>query len=111
MQAAFFYVITYAFIVLNIFLILIVLRKPNGELLQTLVEVKGIARSNPYLGIFLTTNMFSLAGIPPLAGFFSKLFIIKALIDANLSFVPILVVFLSVIAAVYYIRVVRFIVF
>ena len=93
------------------FLILLVIRKPNGEMLQTLFEVRGIVRSQPYLGIFLMTNMFSLAGIPPLAGFFSKLFIIKSLLAANLIFLPVLVVFLSVIAAVYYIRVVRFIVF
>lgn len=101
----------YVFVVLNLFLILTVLRKTNNEVIQTIAELRSVVRSNPYIGVLLLTNMFSLAGIPPLAGFFSKLFIIKALLDAGLVFIPILVVSLSVIAAVYYIRVVRFIVF
>lgn len=110
-QAAFFYVLVYGFLVLNLFLILTALRKTTGETVHTLSQLRTVSRANPYLAIFLAANMFSLAGIPPLAGFFSKLFLLKALLEADLIYVAILVVFLSVIAAVYYIRVVRFLYF
>lgn len=110
-QAAFFYVLVYGFLVLNLFLILTALRRATGETVHTLSQLRTVSRANPYLAIFLAANMFSLAGIPPLAGFFSKLFLLKALLEANLIYVAIIVVFLSVIAAVYYIRVVRFLYF
>lgn len=110
-QAAFFYVLVYGFLVLNLFLILTALRRITGENVQTLSQLRTVSRANPYLAIFLAANMFSLAGIPPLAGFFSKLFLLKALLEADLIYVSIIVVFLSVLAAVYYIRVVRFLYF
>ena len=66
-----------------------------------------LARTNPALAFFLAVMLFSLAGIPPLAGFFAKLYVFLAAIKAGLYVLAVLGVVASVVGAYYYLRIVK----
>ena len=67
----------------------------------------GLSRNQPLLALTLGIFMFSLAGIPPLAGFFGKLYVFRAAVDAELYALAIIGVLASVVAAFYYLRIVK----
>nr|YP_011008336.1 NADH dehydrogenase subunit 2 [Scytothamnus australis]WBP70307.1 NADH dehydrogenase subunit 2 [Scytothamnus australis] len=79
---------------------------PNSSSL-TFVDAMGLSRSNPILGFGVILMIFSLAGIPPLGGFFAKLNIFIGLMDSSFYLVTILAVLTSVISAFYYIRLIK----
>lgn len=104
------YIIIYLSIMVGIFLILQNLQmseKYNG----TLECLRGLARHNPFLAFCLSTLLFSLAGIPPLAGFFAKLYVIQPLIELKLYWLAVILVLASVVAAYYYLRLIKFMYF
>jgi NADH-quinone oxidoreductase subunit N len=63
--------------------------------------------TNPFMAFVLAMLMFSLAGIPPLAGFFGKYFVFLAAIEAELYALAIIGVLASVVGAVYYLRIIK----
>ncbi|MEA2812667.1 MAG: NADH-quinone oxidoreductase subunit, partial [Rhodospirillaceae bacterium] len=70
-------------------------------------DLAGLARSEPMMALALLVFMFSLAGIPPLAGFWGKLYIFIAAIEAKLYVPAVLGVLASVVASYYYLRIVK----
>jgi len=106
--ALFFYIIAYILISLNFFGIILNLRKIDNNLkLKKINEYVLLFKSNKILAINFSIILFSIAGVPPLLGFFSKLYIFKAAIHANLYLITILAAVLSVIACLYYIRIIK----
>ena len=79
----------------------------QGRMVEDISSLAGLSRSRPMLAASLGVFMFSMAGIPPLAGFFGKLYIFLAAIDAGLYALTIIGVLSSVVAAFYYVRIVK----
>ena len=79
----------------------------TGRMVEGITDLGGLARSQPILAFALALLMFSMAGIPPLAGFFGKWYIFLAAIDAQLYTLAIIGVLTSVIGAYYYLRIIK----
>lgn len=110
--ASFYYYLIYTIALLNIFCILVAVRRhPFNVKLKNIVEFVSISHSNLVLSILLIISLLSLAGIPPLAGSFGKLSVFFALVSNGSNFLALIVVLLSVLTVVYYIRIIRYILF
>lgn len=107
----FYFFIPYMFILLGIFFIIIIFRKIKNEKFDLLWDFSLLANSNLLLGFILAILFFSLAGIPPLSGFFGKFFILLAIFLNKFFFLFFIVLFFSVFGSFYYFRVVRFLFF
>src|SRR4029078_6342025 len=105
-QSVIIYMAIYLIMTLGSFACGVAMRR-NGEQVETIGDLAGLARTNGLHAFFLAVFMFSLAGIPPLAGFFAKYFIFMAAIKANLVTLAVIGVLASVVGAVYYIRIVK----
>ena len=79
----------------------------NGEYVETIEDLAGLSRTNPTMAFFLAAMMFSLAGVPPLAGFFAKFYVFSAAVNAGLYGLAVIGVLLSAIGAYYYLRIVK----
>ena len=81
----------------------------DEDLLESdrLDDFRGLNRRNPWLALLMLIVMFSLAGIPPTAGFFAKLMVLQAALDAGFVAVVVAAVILAVIGAFYYLRIVK----
>lgn len=104
--ASFFYAVIYGFMSLAGFGLLIMLSR-NGVEFENLEQLKGLNRRQPWFAFLMLLVMFSMAGIPPLVGFFAKLSVLNALLEANLAWVAVVAVIFSLIGAFYYLRVVK----
>jgi NADH-quinone oxidoreductase subunit N len=105
-SAALFYVLIYATMSCAAFGLILYLSAKDFES-DKLSDLKGLSKRNPVLALLLLITMFSMAGIPPTAGFFAKMSVIQALIDADLTWVAVVAVLLAVIGAYYYLRIVK----
>lgn len=106
--ATFFYVIIYIVMTIATFSILLSIRKQgNLSKLKYLNDLSGLFVSNPQIAVSFAIVMFSMCGIPPLAGFFSKMFIFISAINMEMYFLAIIGVMTSVIASFYYIRIIK----
>ena len=85
----------------------VLLMRRNGRAVEDIDDLAGLARTQPMFAAALAIFMFSLAGIPPLAGFFAKIYVFYAAIDAGLVTLAVIGVLASVVGAYYYIRVVK----
>ncbi len=79
----------------------------NGEGVENISDLAGLAHTDGVMAFFLATMMFSLAGIPPLAGFFAKWYVFNAAIQARLYPLAVIGVLSSAVAAFYYLRIVK----
>ncbi|MEO1227186.1 MAG: proton-conducting transporter membrane subunit, partial [Pseudomonadota bacterium] len=70
-------------------------------------DLAGLSKTNPMMALVLAIFMFSMAGIPPLAGFFGKLFVFQAALEAELYTLAVIGVLTSVVAAFYYLRIIK----
>lgn len=110
--AAMAYLAIYLFLSLNLFSLLYPSGRWKGrEELRTLGDLATLLRSDPPASVYLALNLFSLAGLPPLAGFFAKLYVLLALVDSGHVLVSVLVLLLSAVSAVYYLRLLKVIYF
>lgn len=109
-SASLFYVLIYATMSCAAFGLILYLSTKNFESDQ-LNDLKGLSKRNPWSALLFLILMFSMAGIPATAGFFAKLLVIQALIDANLLWVAVVAVLLAVIGAYYYLRIIKLIYF
>jgi len=109
-SAAMFYAITYALTAVGGFGLLTILSRRGVEA-ENLHDLKGLNDRSPWLAGMMLLIMFSMAGVPPLVGFFAKLFILDALVKADLVWLAVVAVAFSVIGAFYYLRVVKVIYF
>ena len=85
----------------------LLMMKRNNEYFENLEDLSGLSRNHPLLSLSLLIILFSLAGIPPLAGFFAKFYIFKAVIEQSMYFLAILGLLSTVIAAFYYLRIIK----
>jgi NADH-quinone oxidoreductase subunit N len=92
--------------VLGTFCIVLCMRV-RGRLVEGISDLAGLSRTNPLMALAMGIFMFSLAGIPPLAGFFAKLYIFLAAVDAQLYTLAVIGVLTSVVGAFYYLRIVK----
>jgi len=85
----------------------ILLMKRNGRMVEGIDDLAGLSKTNPGLAMILSIFMFSMAGIPPLAGFLGKLYVFQAAIQAELYTLAVVGVLASVVGAYYYIRIIK----
>ncbi|WP_131116932.1 NADH-quinone oxidoreductase subunit NuoN [Lichenihabitans psoromatis] len=100
------YLSIYLVMTLGTFAAIMMMRR-GGVNIETTADLAGLGRTRPAMAFFLAMLMFSLAGIPPLAGFFAKFYVFQAAIQANLYALAVLGVLSSVVAAYYYLRIVK----
>jgi NADH-quinone oxidoreductase subunit N len=81
--------------------------KRDGKMVETIADLAGLARTQPLLAAALGISMFSMAGIPPLAGFFGKMYVFLAAVSAGLYALAVIGVLASVVSAFYYLRIVK----
>jgi NADH-quinone oxidoreductase subunit N len=86
---------------------IILAMKRKGEAVEAIADFAGLSRTNPLLAFFLAMLLFSLAGVPPLAGFFAKFYVFAAAINAGLFTLAVLGVLASVIGAYYYLYIIK----
>jgi NADH-quinone oxidoreductase subunit N len=79
----------------------------NGRMVEGVEDLAGLNKTHPLMALALAIFMFSLAGIPPLAGFFGKVYVFMAAVDAGLAPLAVIAVLASVVAAFYYLRIVK----
>jgi NADH-quinone oxidoreductase subunit N len=85
----------------------VLLMRRSGHYVENIKDLAGLGRTQPLLAMVLSLFMFSMAGIPPLAGFFGKMYIIIAAIGAGLTWMAVIAVIVSVISGYYYIKIVK----
>mgnify|MGYP001407213083 CR=1 FL=1 len=100
------YMAIYLFMNVGTWAVILCMRR-NGQMLEGIADLSGLSRSQPGLALALAVFMFAMAGIPPTAGFFAKLYIFLAAIDAHLVGLAIIGVVASVVGAYYYLRIVK----
>ncbi len=100
----------YLFMNVGTFACILCMRR-GDIMVEDISDLAGLSKSQPLLAMALTVFMFSMAGIPPLAGFFGKLYIFVAAIEAELYTLAIIGVLSSVVGAVYYLRIIRVVYF
>lgn len=107
-----FYLIAYTFMQLGAFVIASILeKKDDGSRDYKNVDLdfyKGLGKRNPWMAVFMTVFLFSLAGIPPFAGFWGKYYIFYAAIEANMIWLAVTGILLSLIGVYYYLKVIVF---
>jgi NADH-quinone oxidoreductase subunit N len=105
-QGVLVYLAIYVAMTLGSFAIIIAMKR-NGQALEQISDFSGLSRTNPVLAFFFAMFLFSLAGVPPLAGFFAKWFVFVAAIHANLFTLAVIGVLTSVVGAFYYLSIVK----
>src|SRR5262245_51138883 len=105
-QGVLIYMAIYVAMTLGTFACILSMRR-DGVLVEEISDLAGLARTNPTMAFFLAMLLFSLAGIPPLAGFFAKYFVFAAAIKAGLFTLAVLGVLLSVVGAYYYLAIIK----
>jgi NADH-quinone oxidoreductase subunit N len=83
----------------------------NDHYFETIDDLSGLSKNHPILSLSLLVILFSLAGIPPLAGFFAKFYVFKSVIEQSMYFLAIVGLLSTVIAAFYYLRIIKVIYF
>ncbi|MBO0756970.1 MAG: NADH-quinone oxidoreductase subunit N, partial [Bradyrhizobiaceae bacterium] len=100
------YIAIYLAMTLGTFACIIAMRRTTGSVEQ-IADLAGLARTRPAMAFFLAMLLFSLAGIPPLAGFFAKFYVFLAAIKAGLYTLAVIGVLASVVGAYYYLVIVK----
>ena len=105
-QGVLVYIAIYVAMTLGTFAIILAMRR-NGRPVETIADFAGLSRTNPVLAFFFAMFLFSLAGIPPLAGFFAKFYVFLAAIKAGLFTLAVIGVVTSVVGAFYYLTIIK----
>ena len=109
-QSSISYISIYLFMNLAFFCCLFMLRR-DEKYFENIQDLSGLSKNHPLLSFCFLIVLFSLAGIPPLAGFFAKFYIFSAVIDQSMYFLAIVGLLSTVIAAFYYLRLIKIIYF
>ncbi|MEM9305640.1 MAG: NADH-quinone oxidoreductase subunit NuoN [Pseudomonadota bacterium] len=105
-EAAMYYAIVYAIMSVGALGMIVVLSRAGFEA-DRVEDFKGLNQRNPWLAFVMLMFMASLAGFPPFVGFFAKLEVLKAAVDADLVWLAAVAVFFAIIGAFYYLRVIK----
>ncbi len=108
--AALFYMVIYVLMAAGSFGVLLIVSSKNKEV-DTLADLKGLSKSNPWFALLLLLLMFSMAGVPLTVGFYAKLYILQSLIYNGMLWLAILAIVMAIIGAFYYLRVVKYMYF
>ena len=100
------YLAIYLAMTLGTFACILAMRR-GGRMIEDIDALSGLSRTQPLMAFMLAMLLFSLAGIPPLAGFFAKFYVFLAAIQAGLYALAVIGVLLSVVGAYYYLRIVK----
>jgi NADH-quinone oxidoreductase subunit N len=109
-QGVIVYMAIYLAMTLGTFACILSMRR-DGVMVEQISDLSGLARTSPGMAFLLAMLMFSLAGIPPLAGFFAKYYVFIAAINANLYALAVIGVLASVVGCYYYLMIVKVIYF
>jgi NADH-quinone oxidoreductase subunit N len=105
-QGVLVYIAIYVAMTLGTFSVILAMKR-NGQHVENISDFAGLSRTNPLLAFFFAMLLFSLAGVPPLAGFFGKFYVFVAAIRAGLFTLSVIGVLTSVIGAYYYLSIVK----
>jgi NADH-quinone oxidoreductase subunit N len=105
-QSVLIYMAIYLAMTLGTFACIIAMRRADGPV-EKIADLAGLARTKPAMAFFLAMLMFSLAGVPPVAGFFAKFYVFLAAIKAGLYALAVIGVVTSVVGAYYYLAIVK----
>lgn len=109
-SSAMFYVIAYVLMTLGAFGIIMLLSREGFEA-DKISDFKGLNQRSPWLAFMMLLIMFSMAGVPPMIGFYAKLAVFQAVLEAGYVWLVVVAVILALIGAFYYLRIVKFIYF
>lgn len=104
-SAAMFYISTYVIVAAGAFAIITILSR-NGFEFDKLTDYRGLNARSPWLAFMMLLILFSMAGVPPTVGFFAKLGLLEAIVQADLIWLAVLALIFALIGAYYYLRVV-----
>ncbi|MBB1092204.1 NADH-quinone oxidoreductase subunit NuoN [Rhodopseudomonas palustris] len=105
-QGVIIYISIYVAMTLGAFAVILAMRR-NGLHVENISDFAGLSRTKPALAFFFAMLLFSMAGIPPLAGFFAKFYVFMAAIKAGLFALAVIGVVTSVIGAYYYLAIIK----
>ena len=109
-QSSIVYISIYIVMNLGLFSCLFMMKR-NDQYFEKIDDLSGLSKNHPILALSLLITLFSLAGIPPLAGFFAKFYVFKSVIEQSMYFLAIVGLLSTVIAAFYYLRIIKVIYF
>ena len=101
-----FYMAVYVPMTLGSFAVILAMRQ-KGQMVEEIADLSGLAKSQPWLAHIFAAILFSMAGIPPLVGFFGKWMVFAAAVDQGLYVLAVIGVVASVVSAYYYVRVIK----
>jgi NADH-quinone oxidoreductase subunit N len=102
-----FYMAVYVVMTLGSFLIVLRMRDAEGRPVETIASLSGLSKTRPWLAAGMMAFMFSLAGVPPLLGFWPKFVVFNAATEANLAWLAAVGIATSVISAYYYLKIIK----
>jgi NADH-quinone oxidoreductase subunit N len=105
-QGVVIYLLIYLAMTLGAFACILSMRRRDA-MVEDISDLAGLSKTNPIMAFMLAMILFSLAGIPPLAGFFAKFYVFLAAIEANLYALAVIGVLASVVGAYYYLRIIK----
>jgi NADH-quinone oxidoreductase subunit N len=105
-QGVLLYMAIYITMTLGVFAVILAMRR-SGGMVESIDQLAGLARTHPTMAFLLAMLLFSMAGVPPLAGFFAKFYVFLAAIKAGLYVLAVLGVLASVVGAYYYLAIIK----
>lgn len=105
-QALLVFLAIYYLNTLGAFAVILCLRK-DGKMVEQISDLAGLGKSNPVVALTMTIFMFSMAGVPPLTGFFGKYFVFLAAVKAHMIPLALIGMLTSVVSAFYYLRIIK----
>ena len=105
-QSSVIYITIYVLMNLGLFSCLLMMKR-NNVYYEQIDDLSGLSKNHPLLSLSLLIILFSLAGIPPLAGFFAKFYIFKSVLEQSMFFLAIVGLLSTVVAAFYYLRLIK----
>jgi NADH-quinone oxidoreductase subunit N len=105
-QGVLLYMAIYVSMTLGVFAVILSMRRSTG-MVESIDQLAGLSRSHPAMAFFLAMLLFSMAGVPPLAGFFAKFYVFLAAIKAGLYVLAVIGVLASVVGAYYYLAIIK----
>ena len=109
-QSSVIYITIYIIMNLGFFSCLLMMKR-NNQYYENIEDLSGLSKNHPLLSLSMLIILFSLAGIPPLAGFFAKFYIFKSVLEQSMYFLAIVGLLSTVVAAFYYLRIIKIIYF
>ena len=109
-QSSVIYITIYILMNLGLFSCLLMMKR-NNKYFEDIEDLSGLSKNHPLMSLSLLVILFSLAGIPPLAGFFAKFYIFKSVLEQSMYFLAIVGLLSTVVAAFYYLRIIKIIYF